>query len=244
MTIRLFDRKFASKDARKNKMAQNIIDGLFGKSPISSLQKHMTQVHSCISELNGFMIAIHTQNWVKAEIIKSDIDIKEGKADIIKKNLRLSLSSTFMMPFSRRDLLDLLLIQDSIANITKDVSGLMVNRKMILPDETFDDVIELTKVCIKTSSTALKAVNELDELLETAFGSRERKIISSIIEDVNELESKSDKIQHEIRAELFPLESSLPPVDIIFYYRTVEWLGELADAAQKVGSRLEVLLAR
>jgi predicted phosphate transport protein (TIGR00153 family) len=68
--------------------------------------------------------------------------------------------------------------------------------------------------------------------------------VSSIIEDVNELESESDKIQHIIRAKLFPLEQDLPPVDVMFYYRAVEWLGELADAAQKVGSRLEVLLAK
>jgi Phosphate transport regulator (distant homolog of PhoU) len=149
-----------------------------------------------------------------------------------------------MMPFSRRDLLDLLLMQDSIANIAKDVSGLMINRKMTLPNEIFNDMIKLTDVCIQTSATALKAVNELDELLETAFGNRERKVVSSIIKDINRLESKSDKIQHVIRAKLFPLEASLPPVDVIFYYRAVEWLGELADAAQKVGSRLEVLLAK
>jgi uncharacterized protein Yka (UPF0111/DUF47 family) len=40
------------------------------------------------------------------------------------------------------------------------------------------------------------------------------------------------------------LEKYYPPVDVMFYYRAVEWLGELADAAQKVGSRLEVLLAK
>ncbi|CAC9490423.1 Phosphate transport regulator (distant homolog of PhoU) [uncultured Gammaproteobacteria bacterium] len=225
-------------------MPKSIIDGLFGKSPISPLQQHMTSVHSCISELKGFMVAIHEKNWTEAEAIRSTIGHKEGEADILKKKLRLSLPSTFMMPFSRRDLLDLLLIQDSIANITKDVSGLMINRKMTLPNEIFDDVIELTDVCIKTSAAALKAVNELDELLETAFGNRERKVVSSIIEDVNELESESDKIQHVIRAKLFPLEQGLPPVDVMFYYRAVEWLGELADAAQKVGSRLEVLLAK
>jgi predicted phosphate transport protein (TIGR00153 family) len=225
-------------------MPKSIIDGLFGKSPISPLQQHMTSVHSCISELKGFMVAIHEKNWTEAEAIRGTIGHKEGEADILKKKLRLSLPSTFMMPFSRRDLLDLLLIQDSIANITKDVSGLMINRKMTLPNEIFDDVIELTDVCIKTSAAALKAVNELDELLETAFGNRERKVVRSIIEDVNELESESDKIQHVIRAKLFPLEQGLPPVDVMFYYRAVEWLGELADAAQKVGSRLEVLLAK
>lgn len=225
-------------------MAKSIIDGLFGKSPISPLQKHMARVHSCISELSGFMMAIHAKDWKEAERIKIRIGTKEGEADVLKKKLRLSLPSTFMMPFSRRDLLDLLLIQDSIANISKDVSGLMVNRKMILPNKISKDVIELTQVCIETSATALKAINELDELLETAFSSRERKVVSSIIEDVNELESKSDKIQHTIRGKLFPLESTFPPVDMIFYYRAVEWLGELADAAQKVGSRLEVLLAK
>ncbi len=210
-------------------MAQSIINELFGKSPISPLKQHMTSVHSCIAELSGFMVAIHAQDWVMAEQIKSKIGTKEGEADILKKN---------------RDLLDLLLMQDSIANIAKDVSGLMINRKMTLPNEIFDDMIELTEVCIKTSATALKAVSELDELLETAFGKHERKVVSSIINDINDLESKSDKIQHVIRSKLFPLEASLPPVDVMFYYRAIECLGELADAAQKVGSRLEVLLAR
>jgi predicted phosphate transport protein (TIGR00153 family) len=225
-------------------MAKSIIDGLFGKSPISPLQQHMTSVHLCITELKGFMIAIHAQDWDEAVKIQSKIGDKEGEADILKKKLRLSLPSTFMMPFSRRDLLDLLLIQDSIANRTKDVSGLMINRKMTLPSEIFEDIIELTNVCIKTSAAALKAVNELDELLETAFGKRERKVVGSIMSDINELESESDKIQHVIRTKLFPLEAGLPPVDVIFYYRAVEWLGELADSAQKVGSRLEVLLAK
>lgn len=225
-------------------MASTIINGLFGKSPISPLQQHMSSVHSCIAELEHFMVAIHSQNWDEAEAIKSTIGLKENEADSLKKKLRLSLPSTFMMPFARRDLLDLLLIQDSIANITKDVSGLMLNRKMTLPNEIFDDVIKLTNVCIRTSATALKAVNELDELLETAFGKRERNVVGSIIKDINRLESESDTIQHDIRTKLFPLESQLPPVDVIFYYRAVEWLGELADAAQKVGSRLEILLAK
>lgn len=225
-------------------MAKSIIDGLFGRSPISPLQQHMEQVHSCISELSGFMVAIHVQDWDKAEEIKKSIGHKEGEADVLKKKLRSKLPSTFMMPFSRRDILDLLLIQDSIANTTKDVSGLMLNRKMTLPDVIFADVIELTDVCIATSKAALEAVNELDEVLETAFSNREQKVVKSIIDDVNDLESKSDKIQHEIRAKLFPLEKDLPPVDVMFYYRAVEWLGELADSAQKVGSRLEVLLAK
>jgi len=172
------------------------------------------------------------------------INNKEEKADKLKKKLRMNLPSTFMMPFSRRDLLDVLLIQDSIANITKDLAGLMMTRHMVFPSEIAQDFIELANLCIKTSNAALKAIYELDELLETAFSSRERKLVAEMIANVNKFEHQTDVVQSEIRNKLFKLESTLPPVDVMFYYRAIEWLGETADAAQKVGSRFEVMLTK
>jgi len=220
------------------------ISSLFGKSPISPLQQHMKKVHSCIKEFGVFAKATNAENWEKAQAAQISIVQKEHKADKLKKKLRMNLPSTFMMPFSRRDLLDVLLIQDSIANITKDLAGLMMTRRMVFPKEFAEDFINLTGLCIKTSAAALVAINELDELLETAFSSRERKIVDQMIKKINELEHDTDIAQSEIREKLFALESSLAPVDVMFYYRAIEWLGETADAAQKVGSRFEVMLTK
>tara|TARA_B100001964_G_C14204284_1_gene587339 strand:- start:858 stop:1538 length:681 start_codon:yes stop_codon:yes gene_type:complete len=220
------------------------ISGLFGKSPISPLQQHMKQVHSCIKEFGIFAKAANSEDWEKAKLAQLSIGKKEQKADVLKKKLRMNLPSTFMMPFSRRDLLDVLLIQDSIANITKDLAGLMMSRQMSFPKEFADDFLKLTKLCIQTSAAALVAINELDELLETAFSSRERKIVDTMIQQVNDLEHETDVVQDEIRNKLFLVESSLAPVDVMFYYRAIEWLGETADAAQKVGSRFEVMLTK
>ena len=220
------------------------ITSLFGKSPITPLQKHMKQVHSCLKDFAVFAKASNAQDWDTAETIHISINNKEQKADKLKKKLRMNLPSTFMMPFSRRDLLDVLLIQDSIANITKDLAGLMMTRHMVFPEEIAGDFIKLAGLCIKTSAAALMAINELDELLETAFSSRERKIVDKIIKTVNELEHGTDDAQNDIRNKLFTLESNLPPVDVMFYYRAIEWLGETADAAQKVGSRFEVMLTK
>ena len=220
------------------------ITSLFGKSPIVPLQKHMKQVHSCLKDFDAFAKASNAQDWDTAETIHISINNKEQKADKLKKKLRMNLPSTFMMPFSRRDLLDVLLIQDSIANITKDLAGLMMTRRMVFPEEIAGDFIKLAGLCIKTSAAALMAINELDELLETAFSSRERKIVDKMIKTVNELEHETDDAQNDIRNKLFALESDLPPVDVMFYYRAIEWLGETADAAQKVGSRFEVMLTK
>ena len=220
------------------------ITSLFGKSPISPLQQHMKKVHSCIKEFGVFAKAANAEDWEKAQAAQISIAQKEHKADKLKKKLRMNLPSTFMMPFSRRDLLDVLLIQDSIANITKDLAGLMMTRRMVFPKEFAEDFINLTGLCIKTSAAALVAINELDELLETAFSSRERKIVDQMIKKINELEHDTDIAQSKIREKLFALESSLAPVDVMFYYRAIEWLGETADAAQKVGSRFEVMLTK
>ena len=131
------------------------ITSLFGKSPIAPLQKHMKQAHSCLKDFNAFATAANAQDWDKAETIRISINKKEEKADKLKKKLRMNLPSTFMMPFSRRDLLDVLLIQDSIANITKDLVGLMMTRRMVFPEEIAVDFIKLTELCIKTSGAAL-----------------------------------------------------------------------------------------
>ncbi len=225
-------------------MARNDITGLFGKSPISPLQQHMKQVHLCLKEFGNFAKAAAKEDWEKAESIRESINKRENKADDLKKKLRMNLPSTFMMPFSRRDLLDVLLIQDSIANITKDLAGLMMTRHMVLPTEIRETFQDLITGCVKTSAAALDAINELDELLETAFSNRERRVVDDIIGKINNLEHETDGVQNEIRNKLFALESSTPPVDMMFFYRAVEWLGETADAAQKVGSRLEVMLAK
>ena len=51
-------------------------------------------------------------------------------------------------------------------------------------------------------------------------------------------------MQIEVRRALFKLEKDLPPVDVMFLYQIIEWIGDVADRAERVGNRLEQLLAR
>jgi uncharacterized protein Yka (UPF0111/DUF47 family) len=36
----------------------------------------------------------------------------------------------------------------------------------------------------------------------------------------------------------------MSPVSVIFWYQLIEWIGDLADYAEKVGDRLRLLIAR
>jgi predicted phosphate transport protein (TIGR00153 family) len=93
-------------------------------------------------------------------------------------------------------------------------------------------------------SQALKAMNELDELLETGFGGREAALVGSMVEELEQIERDTDLMQIDVRRALFKLEKDLPPVDVMFLYQIIEWIGDVADRAERVGNRLEQLLAR
>jgi len=98
--------------------------------------------------------------------------------------------------------------------------------------------------CLDAAKLACKAINELDELLETGFRGSEVKIVEEMIVTLDEIEHDCDDKLAEIKRRIFDIENQLAVLDVIFIYRLVEWIGDLADCAQTVGGRLQILIAR
>lgn len=223
---------------------KSYIFSMFGTSPVRPMQQHMAEVQACATELIPFFEAALAGDWDKAAEVQAEIAKQEGAADDLKRELRLNLPSGLMMAMSRRDLLETLTMQDRIANKAKDIAGLMLGRKMTFPAEIAPLMLDFVKRCIDASTQAQTAINELDELVETGFRGREVELVEAMITRLDEIESDTDRMQVAVRGKLFELEKGLPPVDVMFIYRVVEWVGDLADLAQRVGSRLEIMLAR
>lgn len=223
---------------------KSYIFSMFGTSPIRPMQQHMAQVQACANELIPFFEAALAGDWEKAAEEQKSISRLEGDADELKRELRLNLPNGLMMAMSRRDLLETLTMQDRIANKAKDIAGLMLGRRMTFPVDIAPLMMDFVKRCVDASAQAQTAINELDELVETGFRGREVDLVESMITRLDEIEGDTDKMQVAVRSKLFELEKELPPVDVMFIYRVIEWIGDLADLAQRVGSRLEIMLAR
>lgn len=218
--------------------------GLFGRSPIKPLQKHYETVHRCVSELENFMQAAIDQDWTRATESRKRIVQLENDADDMKRDFRLNLPPSLFLPMPRTDLLDLISLQDRVANKAKDIAGLMLGREMTPPPELANAMMDYLRRTIDTSAQAQKAINELDALFEAGFGSRESRLIEDMVEVLDDLERETDLQQVNIRAALFKLEEGLPPVNVMFLYKIIEWVGDLADRAHKVGGSLHRLVAR
>lgn len=222
----------------------NPFSNLFGRSPIKPMQEHMAVSVEAASELVSFFEAVIEDDWEKAEQVQLRIADLEHQADDLKKQLRLHLPKSLFLPVPRSDILELLSMQDRIPNRAKDIAGIMLGRKMAIPPSLQKQTLEFVRSAVTTAEQALTAINELDELLETGFSGRELKIVEKMIQKLDSLERRADKLEVTMRASLFVLEADLPPVDVMFLYRVIDWIGDLANRAQDVGSRLQLLLAR
>ena len=221
----------------------NMLANIFGSSPVFPLEKHVDIAYRCAKELRGFFAAVVKGDWDKAAEGRANIDKYEHEADDLKKEIRLNLPKSLFMPVPRQDLLELLLVQDMIANRTKDVSGIVFGRKMQIPPEISERFLEFVDRNIDAAKQARKSVRELDELFTVGFRGAEATLVEGMIEKLDRIETETDDMQAALRSALFEIESTLDPVNAVFMYQVIELTGEIADMAERVGRRLELLLS-
>jgi predicted phosphate transport protein (TIGR00153 family) len=219
------------------------VANIFGPSPVRPLEKHIGIAYECAKQLRPLFEAAIDSDWNKAVKVKAEIDRLEHEADEIKNQIRLHLPKSLFMPVPRQDLLELLLVQDRIANRTRDVAGLVILRNLEIPDPIADGFAAFVDRTIDAAKLARKSVRELDELFTAGFRGAEVELVSGMIEELDRIETETDELQMKLNRALFEIESTLEPVHTMFLYRVIELTGEVADMAERVGRRLEMLLA-
>ena len=216
---------------------------MFGSSPVQPLEKHMDLAFRCAKKLRPFFDSVIAKDHKRMAEVRGQIEVLEQEADNLKKEIRLNMPKSLFMPVPREDLLELLLVQDKIANRTRDVSGIIMGRKMEIPEQIAELFIEFVETNIDAAKQARKSVRELDELFTAGFKGAEVELVSSLIEELDALETRTDTQQTKIRAALFEIEKTLDPINVMFLYEVIHLTGEIADMAERVGRRLEVLLS-
>ena len=219
----------------------NVLGNIFGSSPIEPLEKHVDLAYQATKVLNTFFDAVTKNNWEEATSAHQKIIEYEQNADELKKEIRLHLPRNLFMPVPREYVLELLLVQDRMANRARDVAGLVLGRSMAIPEPIAEEFLEFVRRNVDAAKQARKSVRELDELFTSGFRGAEVTLVERLIEELDKIESDSDSLEVNLRASLFAIEEKIDPVSVIFLYRIIELTGEIADMAERVGRRLEIL---
>lgn len=221
-----------------------IFTKLFGRSPIAPLQDHMKVSAECAAQLLPYFEAVFNEDWQAVQAEYDKIRALEDKADTIKREIRINLPKSLFLPVSRSDVLELLHMQDRIPNRTRDIAGLVLGRQMSVPEPVCSILKDYLEVSVSTTTFALQALEELDELIISGFSGREIELIEKMLDSLGDVEHDSDVKQIAVRKMLMSVEGKLNPIDVMFLYRIIDWIGDLADDSQTVGNRMLYLIAR
>ena len=218
--------------------------GLLAESPFAGLQEHMSVGDDAVSKLGDFITAVTEDDWRTAAECREQIVELENRADDIKNNIRNNLPKSLFMSVSREDLLGLVMTMDEIPNAAKDISGIMIGRKMAIPKQVKDQFISCSKAAIKAANQASEAVRKVDDMQKSGFGSNDAAALSDLVAHLEQIERENDELEIALRQELFECEKDYDPIDMMFLYDIINKVGSLADISQTVGHLLVRLVSR
>ncbi len=215
---------------------------LFGRSPFKPMQEHIGVASRCAALVPDLFEALSAGDRDRVVSIKDQIDDLEQQADDIKNELRAHLPKSLLLPVDRRDLLEVLDMQDSIADTAQDIAGLLVARPMAVPPGMSELLLALTRRSVETCAQASQIVQEFDELVEAGFSGSGAETVSRMVDALERSETETIDMVSELVVLLFAHEDEMKPVSVFFWYQLIGWIGDLADGAEKVGYRVRLFL--
>ncbi|MGH0032860.1 MAG: TIGR00153 family protein [Myxococcota bacterium] len=218
------------------------IDKLVGRSPIGPMQEHMRVAVQCAHQIVPLVEAMVSGDGEAVRTQRAEIDRLEHEADTIKHEIRSHLPRRLMLAMERRDMLDILDQQDSIADVTQDIAELVDQRGMQLPEALAEPTRSLAARVVAACEQGQRIIDELDELLETGFAGREASRVEEMISELARIESETDDLLDRACRTLFAMEDELG-IATVYWHQILLWIADVADYAERVGNRLRLLIA-
>ncbi|MDP6058916.1 MAG: DUF47 family protein, partial [Pirellulaceae bacterium] len=106
------------------------IGKLLGRSPFNLLQRHMEQVAKCIAKMSELLDSFEAGDWELVETLATEVSRLEHEADQIKDDIRNQLLRRFFMPINRSHVLEILSIQDGLADAAENVAVLLTIKEI------------------------------------------------------------------------------------------------------------------
>ncbi len=215
---------------------------LFGKSPFAPLQTHMDKVASCVGELPALFKALMSQDMAAIQKYSDQISRLEHEADLTKNDIRNHLPKSLFLPVDHSALLEILSLQDAIADQTEEIAHHACIRKLVLLPEMKDDFPAFCNKNIEAFWLVRKTIKELDELLESSFGGIEAQKVKGMVEQIAFCEYEMDQIQNRLIQQLYQGGDGMPHPLFHLCLTLIEEIGRLACLAEKLGNRVRMLL--
>ncbi len=215
---------------------------LLGRSPFALLRQHMDQVSYFVALLQEIIEAYLVGDQEKVEALAKKIADAEQAADQTKISIRNHLPKSLFLPVDRGNLLEILSLQDSIADKAEDVGILLTLRPLAAVKGLGEVFNTFVKKTLETFNAARIVIEEMNVLLESSFGGVEAEKVKRMVDDVAYLEDQADIIQYKLLKTLYTTEGELCYQAFSLWLRITCELSAISDIAEKLAFRVRMTL--
>lgn len=215
---------------------------LFGRSPFAPLQSHMERVAKCVYCLPLLFEALEKKEYAHLEKLAEEISYFERDADLIKNDIRNHLPKSLFLPIDRSNLLEILSIQDSIADKAEDVAVLTTLTSLELLPIFKEEFKLFLRKNIEAFDEAKLIIKELQDLVESSFGGIEAEKVRAMVDEVAFREHEADLIQRQLLKSLFKAQDELNYITFHQWQRLFESIASISNLSENLAYRVRMTL--
>ncbi|RMH63723.1 MAG: TIGR00153 family protein [Calditrichaeota bacterium] len=220
----------------------SILESLFAKSPFGLLQTHMEKVKQCADKLNDLFEAHNKEDFKAVEEIASEISRLEHSADMTKNDIRNNLPRGLLLAINRMDLLQILSMQDGIADKAEDVAVLLTLKKVRPVEALSEELNQFLKKNLEAVHAAHQLIGGLQELIKYSFTGNEAKKVMNESYQISVLEHEADTLQHAILKKLYNMENEMDYTCFHLWMNVVGNLANMSNISERLAHRVAMLI--
>lgn len=215
---------------------------LFGRSPFTPLRAHMEKVSECIFKIPELIKAVKEHDEVLAQQVAKEISKLEHNADLTKNDIRNHLPKSLYLPIDRGNLLEILSLQDSLADAAEDIAVVMTLKSLEMVPTFTADFDHFVDKNIEAFRGVCAIIEELHELLESSFGGVEAEKVRGMVSEVAHMEHQVDILQRKLLKKLIEAEDQMSYSTYDIWQKVFEAIASISNISEKLAYRVRMTL--
>jgi len=142
------------------------------------------------------------------------------------------------MPIDRVDVLDILSLQDELADTAEDVCKIITLKELPFHEgsrELFNEFVEHNMVAF---SVVASIIQQLDELIESGFGGAEAEKIRNMAHDVAVAEHQADLVQIKLLKKIYENDTEMSVGQFHLWMRVTRVLSQISNVSENLANKV------
>ena len=190
------------------------------------------------------LILIYSQGFLLSYIATLDLHKSHYifYSETVSYLLLIFSTKHFTQLINRTTFLEILTLQDSIADKAEDIAISATLKKLTGYERIKKDFNLFCKKNITTFLHVQKVIKEFDSLLESSFGGLEAQKVKKMIEEVSFMEHEVDLLQSALLKKLYRIGEKLDHTTFTLWLTIIIEIAAISNLSEKLANRIRMIL--